>query len=77
MGVLLVVLAGGALLVWRWENRGPSAPSVGNAVGRFRDSSTAGNATRRLEPRAGVYLYKGDGRESLSFLDTNQGQGPT
>jgi hypothetical protein len=77
MGVILVLLAGGALFVWRWEHRGPTAPSVGSAIGRFRASATTGAGTRTLEPQAGVYLYDGEGSESLSFLATHQGQGPT
>jgi hypothetical protein len=78
MSALLVLIAVGAVFVWRWEHRGPSAPSVSDAIGRFRTSTTRGPAiTEPLVPRAGVYLYDGTGRESLSFLATWQSQGPT
>ena len=78
VSVLLVLIAVGAVLVWRWEHRGPSEPSVSDAIGRFRTSSTLGTAaTEPLIPRAGVYLYDGAGRESVSFLSTKQSQGPT
>jgi hypothetical protein len=78
VSVLLVLIAVGAVFVWRWEHRGPSAPSVSDAIGRFRTSTTPGSATAQpLVPPAGVYLYDGTGRESLSFLATRQSQGPT
>jgi hypothetical protein len=73
----LVFLGGCGVFVWRWEQRGPGRPSVGGAVGRFRASSPDTTPTRTLEPRPGVYLYSGVGSESLSFLSTNQAQGPT
>jgi hypothetical protein len=74
-GVVLV-LALSLLAVWRLEHRGPSRPSVGDAIGRFRTSSTVATSTRSFEPRPGVYVYSGTGDESLSFLDTRQSQGP-
>jgi len=78
VSVLLVLIAVGAVFVWRWEHRGPSAPSISDAIGRFRTSSTLGSGpTPALVPPAGVYLYRGTGSESLSFLATHQGQGPT
>jgi hypothetical protein len=78
VSVLLVLIAVGAVFVWRWENRGPSAPSISDAIGRFRTSSTAAGATGEpLIPPGGVYLYDGSGRESLSFMSTKQSQGPT
>jgi hypothetical protein len=78
MSVLLVLIAVSAVFVWRWEHRGPSAPSISDAIGRFRTSTTSGPATTEpLVPPAGVYIYDGSGREALSFLSTRQSQGPT
>ena len=78
MSLILVLIAVGAVFVWRWEHRGPSAPSVSDAIGRFRTSTSVGaGPTQPLVPPAGVYLYGGTGRESLSFLATRQQQGPT
>ena len=77
MALLLVLIAGGAVFVWRWEHRGPAPPSVSGAIGRFREQGKTGNGMRPLEPKGGVYLYDGTGRESLSFLSTSQSQGPT
>ncbi len=73
----LVCLGAGSYYVWRWEQRGPSRPSVGAAVNRFRTSTSAPDAPANWTPRPGVYLYAGHGTESLSFLGTKQGQGPT
>ena len=75
--LILVVVGGCGAFAWRWEQRGPSRASVGGAVGRFRASASVPKPTGSLEPRPGVYLYSGVGSESLSFLSTNQGQGPT
>ena len=74
--VSVVLVLGGGLFVWRWEQRGPGRASVGDAVGRFRASSTSRPLSRSREPRPGVYLYAGIGGESLSFLSTRQAQGP-
>lgn len=70
--VVLVVLAGiGGTVAWWFRQRGPSQPSISEAVGRFRSSSTP--AVDGL-PRPGVYLYSGTGEEKLSFLATHQSQ---
>jgi hypothetical protein len=78
VSVALVLIAASAVFVWRWQHRGPSAPSVSDAIGRFRTSSTfgTGSTQQRFVPPEGVYLYDGTGRESLSFLSTKQNQGP-
>ena len=76
VGLLLVVSVVVGVSVWRWNQRGPGRPSVGQAINRYRTSSTAGTAKTSLEPRPGVYLYGATGRESLSFLGTRQTQGP-
>lgn len=77
MLLVLVVVAGCGMFAWRWQQRGPGHASVGGAIGRFRASPTVTAPTGTLEPRPGVYLYSGAGSESLSFLSTHQGQGPT
>ncbi len=77
---VVVVVAASGMLAWRWQQRGPDHASVSAAVGRFRTSSTAPTAptsVARKAPRPGVYIYAGTGAESLSFLSTRQGQGPT
>jgi hypothetical protein len=74
--VLLVVVAGSALVWWRLANRGPDQASVGDAIDRFRTSSTVAAASGQV-PEAGVYLYEGEGSERLSFLATEQSQGPS
>ena len=77
MLVVLLVVGGCGVFVWRWEQRGPGRVSVSSAIGRFRASVSVATPTRSLEPRPGVYLYAGTGSESLSFLSTHQRQGPT
>jgi len=77
MLLMLVVVGGCGMFAWRWEQRGPGRASVGGAIGRFRSSAAVTTPTRALQPRPGVYLYSGTGSESLSFLSTHQGQGPT
>jgi hypothetical protein len=74
-GIVLVVITGGALFVWRWHERGPGRASVEDAIDRFRTSSTV-SAPTSSHPPAGVYVYAGEGREHLSFLGTEQRQGP-
>ena len=76
VGLLVVVSSVVGLLAWRWNERGPSRPSVNGAIGRFRTASPGGTGTGLMEPRPGVYLYKATGRESLSFMGTRQSQGP-
>jgi hypothetical protein len=77
-GVLFVVLltATGALFLRRWHDRGPEAASVSAAVDRFRSSSTSAAPSRDLTPEPGVYTYRGEGEERLSFMSTSQSQGP-
>jgi hypothetical protein len=75
--VFALVAAAGGFVAWRIHGRGPDEPSVNDALGRFRSSSTtAGEAPHALQPHAGVYVYRGTGSERLSFLDTSQSQGP-
>lgn len=76
LGLVLVVSVAGIGFGWRWFERGPGRPSVSAAIRRFRTSSTVRTATKAVAPRSGVYLYKGAGSESLSFLATHQEQGP-
>jgi hypothetical protein len=71
VGVVLIIV--GAGLVW-WTQRGPSRPSVSDAVDRFRSSSTVPSPTLTLQPQGGVYIYAGTGEERLSFLTTHQSQ---
>ncbi len=69
-GVVVVLVVGG--LAW-WNNRGPSEPSIPDALHRFRagDDRASGAA---LQPKPGVYVYDGAGEEKLSFLGTHQSQ---
>jgi hypothetical protein len=76
-GVMVVIVAGGVGLAWRLNGRGPSRPSVDDAINRFRTPTTTPSDPARLQPPAGVYVYEGSGSESLSFLATKQPQGPT
>jgi hypothetical protein len=74
--VLAVLTVVGVWLAIRWNARGPDEASVGEAVERFRSSSTQSRAADVLVPRAGVYTFSGSGEERLSFLSTSQPQGP-
>jgi hypothetical protein len=69
---LVAVLVGGGV-IW-WNQRGPSKPSIGGAVDRFRSSTTAPNDSVPMRPDPGVYIYAGTGSEHLSFLATQQSQ---
>ncbi len=69
---VVAIVVGGAV-VW-WNGRGPSKPSIGEAVDRFRSSSTAPGTTAAMHPEPGVYTYAGSGTEHLSFLATSQSQ---
>jgi hypothetical protein len=73
---LVLAVAFGGWFAWRWRERGPNEASVGEAVSRFRTSSTVDEGVAPLRPPAGVYTYSGSGTEHLSFLATSQGQGP-
>jgi hypothetical protein len=73
----LLVVAAGAGLAWRVHTRGPSRPSVSQAIDRYRSSSTVPARRGALEPPPGVYVYTGSGSETLTFMNTHQGQGPT
>ena len=75
-GVVLVLVIS-LIVVWRLEHRGPGRPSVNDAISRFRTSSTVAGSSQSWQPRPGVYVYSGTGKESLSFLNTRQTQGPT
>ncbi len=75
--ILVAVLAVAfGLFAYRWEQRGPDHASIGGAVGRFRSSTTLPPSATVLQPPGGVYVYIGEGGESLSFLSTHQNQGP-
>lgn len=76
--VLLAALAGaGVWFAMEWRDRGPDEASVDDAIDRFRASSTS-TPTGELgdRPIPGVYEYEGSGREHLSFMSTDQAQGP-
>jgi len=73
--IAVAVLAGvGVAGISWWTNRGPTRPSIGGAVDRFRSSSTSRAGTSALQPTPGVYTYTGAGDERLSFLATHQSQ---
>ena len=70
LGLLVTIVVAG--FVW-WNNRGPSRPSISDAIERFRDDGTTGTDAV-LQPKPGVYIYEGTGEEKLSFLGTHQSQ---
>lgn len=75
--IIVALLAVGlGVFAWRWQQRGPSHASIGGAVGRFRSSTTVAPSAAILQPPGGVYVYTGEGSESLSFMSTHQSQGP-
>ena len=75
--LVAVVMVSGALFVRRWRERGPDEASVSAAVDRFRSSSTTAGDAGIIAPEPGVYAYRGEGDERLSFMSTSQTQGPT
>ena len=75
--LVAVVIVSGALFVRRWRERGPDEASVSAAVDRFRSSSTTAGDAGIIAPEPGVYAYRGEGDERLSFMSTSQTQGPT
>jgi hypothetical protein len=70
-GALIVLVGVG--LAW-WSQRGPSKPSIGQAVDRFRSATTVPATLETLQPQPGVYIYAGSGEERLSFMATHQPQ---
>ena len=74
LGLVAAIATAG--YVW-WRVRGPTRPSIGQAVHRFRASSGHQTRTARLQPPPGVYSYTGQGDERLSFLSTQQSQAGT
>jgi hypothetical protein len=75
-GVAVVLVGSGAFVWWRWQQRGPSHPSVNAAIDRYRTSVSTPSDTTTWAPKPGVYVYSGSGSETLSFLGTHQSQGP-
>ena len=71
--VALIAVAVGGAVIW-WNQRGPTTPSIGGAVDRFRSSKTTPNESVAMRPDPGVYIYAGTGDEHLSFLATRQSQ---
>ncbi|MGZ4690833.1 MAG: hypothetical protein ACXVKA_16380 [Acidimicrobiia bacterium] len=71
LGVIVVLAIAG--IAW-WNQRGPSRPSIGNAIDRFRSNGSTPSGASAMQPRPGVYIYAGQGEESLSFLATHQSQ---
>ncbi len=71
IGLVVAVVGGG--LAW-WNSRGPSRPSIGQAVNRFRSDAASGKGAATLQPAPGVYIYAGTGEEKLSFLATHQSE---
>jgi hypothetical protein len=72
--VALVVIGIGGGLAWWFQHRGPSQPSIPDAVGRLRSSGAPDRGAAPMRPRRGVYVYAGRGREQLSFMATHQSQ---
>ncbi len=73
VGAVLVALVGTLGGAWWLRRQGPSRPSIGRAVDRFRSSRGESGADAR-RPQPGVYVYAGTGEERLSFLGTHQSQ---
>ncbi len=76
--ILSVVLIAGAVFVVLWRGSGAHEASTQDARKRFRQSSSTirpRNAAT-LRPKAGVYLYEGEGTEQLSLPPKTQHQGP-
>jgi hypothetical protein len=78
LGVVLVAVAVGVIdFARRWGDRGAEQASIDKTVESFRKGQGDDvDAQSKLLPRAGVYVYAGEGREHLSFLSTSQPQGP-
>jgi hypothetical protein len=72
---LAAVLVAGGTLAWRWQQRGPGAATIDQALHRFHAGSGTAERAAALQPAAGVYRYVGHGTEHLSFLSTSQPQG--
>ena len=77
LAVVLVVGAVGLLVVLRRE---PGPASIDAAVEEFGGSDPTaapdGPPGARPRPPEGVYVYEGDGTESISILPGDHGQGP-
>jgi hypothetical protein len=74
--LLATAVCGAAWFVHEWQTRGPSEPSMSDALERFRLSPSNGGTVSPAVPTAGVYTFKGEGQEKLSFMATHQKQGP-
>lgn len=77
---VLAVLVLGGVVFWAviWRNRGADEASTEDVLDRFRrQNGTTEAAAELLRPAPGVYSYRAEGDEGLSFLDTRQNWGPT
>jgi hypothetical protein len=75
--VTVLVIGASSVFVVLWRRSGAHEVSVDDARGRFRqNSSTRPAQASVLRPAAGVYLYRGSGREKLSLPPKSQDQGP-
>jgi hypothetical protein len=67
IAVLIVLLAGGVGIWWRYFHNSQKPVNVNKVVHDFEPGSGAGVA-RNGEPTPGVYLYATKGHESISAL---------
>jgi hypothetical protein len=74
IAIVTVLLVGVITFAIVWSGRGAEEASVDEAVESLDDDGA--HSTRFLQPATGVYVYEGDGTESLSVLDTTQQWGP-
>jgi hypothetical protein len=73
LALVAVLVAIAAWVVLGADQPGP--PSVDEAVDRFEDGQGDGGPSATPRPPAGVYRYRGEGREHLSFPPLDQSDG--
>ena len=75
LGIVLVVLAGGATFAYLWSRSGAHSVSSSEAIERFRHQDPNGSEIV-AGPLPGVYAYRGTGIESISVPPKSQTEGP-
>jgi hypothetical protein len=72
--MVLLLLAGAGLFVYRWLHSGAQALPTSVAIERYRHE--AGTDPSDAGPPPGVYSYRGSGAETISVPPTSQSEGP-